>query len=245
MPRRRWLRWLSAVFTLGLVTGTGQATEEIELPVGDAVLAARLTASVSEERAGVVMLLPDGLDPRATALADAIAAGLARHGWEVVDIRARILDHAAAFNAPGTLATETGNLVEAVRARTRDRRRPSDIYMVGHGWGAILAGLYLDGRAEPPVAGLAVLNAAPPPGLPHLAFNRLLPGIAVPVFDIWSGRSHGRVTANASARRTAAGSGRGDGFRQLEVAGANHFFTDRVDGVVKRLRGWLKQQSED
>lgn len=245
MVRRHPLSRWAAVFLLGLVAGAGWGAEDIELQVGDVAVPARLTVSASGEREGVVMLLPDGLDVRATALATALAGGLARHGWEVVDVRARVLQHEAAFTAAQDLVGETGELMAAVRARSGDRRRPADIYVVGHGWGAILAGLYLDGRAEPPVAGLAVLNPAPPPHLPGLAFHRLLPGVTVPVMDIWSGRSHRRVTANAEARARAAGAGRGDGFRQLEMAAADHYFTDRVDDVVKALRGWLKRQKGD
>lgn len=242
MPRRPLIRWAGALL-LGLGAGTGQAAVDIELQMGDVVAPARLTASVSGPRWGVVVVLPDGLDARATVLADALADGLARHGWEVVDVRARLLQHEAAFAAPEALAGETGELIAAVRASTRERRGPSDIYVVGHGWGAILAGLYLDGRTDPPVAGLAVLNAAPPPRLKELAFQRLLPGITVPVLDIWGGRSHRRVTANAEARaRAAQGGGRRVGFRQLEMAGADHYFTGEVDGVVKVLRGWLKHQ---
>lgn len=245
VPRRRGLRWLGALLLLVAVPGAGQVPEVMDLQVGDVTEPARFTAGVPGERKGVVVMLPDGLGPRATGLAAALAAGLARHGWDVVDLRAGILGHAAAFAAPQALAGEVGELVGAVRSRTREGRRGSDIYLVGHGWGAILAGLYLDGRTDPPVAGLAALNAAPPPRLPELAFQRLLPGITVPVLDIWGGRSHRRVTGNAEARRRAAGGARGDGFRQLEMAVADHYFTAEVDGVVKHLRGWLKRQTGD
>jgi len=239
------LSWLGAVLLLVALPAAGQIPEDMRLQVGDVAEPARFTAGAPGERKGVVMLLPDGLGPRATGLAEALATGLARHGWDVVDVRAGILRHEAAFAAPEALAGEMGELVAAVRSRTRDRRRPSDIYVVGHGWGGILAGLYLDGRADPPVAGLAVLNAAPPPRLTELGFQHLLPGITVPVMDIWSGRSYLRVTGNAEARSRAAGVGRGDGFRQLELAVADHHFTDREDWLVKRLRGWLKRQRGD
>lgn len=228
------------------LTGPGvAATENLELALPSGPVPALLDTAVPEPRRGVVMLLPDGRDPRAAELAADLAAGLARHGWDVLRVGGPLVMPEVAYGPRDDLVAGMESLVTAVRERLKDEQGRPTPFVVGHGWGAILAALYLEGREEPRVAGLAALNAASPPRLEALQLAALLPGIKVPLLDVYAERGWARVAAGATARREAALAKTEGAYHQLALATADHWFSGQRGYLVKRVRGWLERHGEE
>lgn len=142
-----------------------------------------------------------------------------------------------------------------------------NIVVVGHDLGAAAAAAALAGATDGKIASLVAVGM----GLPLNADNapyrpELLEQITVPVLDIYGSRDNDTVLQQAARRADAARKGGGKSlsqqgdraprttgaraadseqgslrYRQLEIVGADHFFTASDPALTKRIAGWLRK----
>jgi len=146
-----------------------------------------------------------------------------------------------------------------------------NIVIVGHDVGAAVAAAALAGVKNGKIAGFVAVGMGLPLNSGETPYRpELLEQIAVPVLDIYGSRDSDAVTQEAARRAEAARKGgalvhRGQQldplrrsatarfpvseqsgyitYRQMELAGADHFFTAYDHVLTKRIAGWLRKHA--
>lgn len=116
------------------------------------------------------------------------------------------------------------------------------IFLVGHSSGAMTVVAYGAERPAAAVSGIAAIGAvSDAAGGPRMQPPQMLEQIKnKPVLDIFGEKDLDIVLNPASARAAAAQKAGNRGFKQVKVAGADHFFTHHYDELKSQLLAWLK-----
>ncbi|HHJ14137.1 MAG TPA: alpha/beta fold hydrolase [Gammaproteobacteria bacterium] len=235
----------------------------IELKAGERAFGAILTRppGAATERAAVI-LHGMGAHPDWQDIIHPLRTGLPEQGWTTLSIQLPVLGNEAGFADYLPLFDAAASRIDAAVNRLHEDGFKR-IVLIGHSLGANMAAWYLGGtNKRPRVSGLVLVSvyqyvpekpapatavpaadAGQPgqtqksPGTPaaYADVPRLLKKITLPVLDIYGSRDFEPVMRAAPARRARAAGG----YRQVEVEGADHFFTGMQDTLLRQVRGWL------
>lgn len=67
--------------------------------------------------------------------------------------------------------------------------------------------------------------------------------ITLPMLDIYGSRDLLSVLSSAKARSTSAKKAGNKRYIQIKIQGADHFFNNMDEVLVKRVRGWLAKHA--
>ena len=189
-------------------------------------------AAIVIHGSGVHPNWPDVVYPLRTQLPD--------HGWQTLSIQMPILANDANYKEYAPLFVEIAPRINAAIAFLRSKGI-SNIVIVAHSLGSTMSGYYL---AKNPNSGVKAFVAVGVPGIlfddNERDFLQSLKTINIPVLDIFGSRDLDGVLASADQKAKVARKAGNKHYNQLKVDGANHFFVDKQDDLVKRVRGWLK-----
>jgi pimeloyl-ACP methyl ester carboxylesterase len=257
--RRRgfWFCCLVGCLSWGLAVAAGadlarerrlRAQIEAEVRVGESVnlqtggldfLAVHTPATSAKTRGGVILLHGLGANPEWSSVVQPLRTQLPGHGWETLAVQLPL----AAADAPpeaylALIPEALPRLAFAVEfLKSRDVKQ---VAILGHDLGARTALEWL-ARDDVPkeiralvVIGLGGDTRKPDPGL-----LEALKRVKVPVLDLYGSRDLAPVLAGVQQRAAAARAADHKDYRQLEIEGADHFFTGVTDTLVMRVRAWL------
>jgi pimeloyl-ACP methyl ester carboxylesterase len=191
------------------------------------------------ERA-LVLLHGRGVHP-AWGFIDTLRIDLADRGWHTLSLQMPILGPDVPLREYAATFPEAYARIEA-GIRYLRQRGVKRIYLLGHSTGAAMAVAY---AAESPrhgingIIGVGISTVSDGGRVLHPA--RLLPELTLPVLDIYGSDDLPHITGYAKARRDSGT--RNKNYRQLEVRGANHFFTDHYPVLRKEIFDWLDRYS--
>lgn len=217
-----------------ITTGT-----PISIPDPTGAFAAIRTPASTKTVAGTVILVPDlGTNPDWPGVIEPLRTALPRYGWSTLSITPPAIDTSGKGPA-SALDAATGRL-QAALAYVHANGGGA-VVLIGHGFGAALAAAYLAGKSPPAaVRGLIGIGWLDPAGSDgRLNGTRALAKISVPILDLFGNRDREAVIDDAAAR-ARAGRVAGKAYRQQEMDGADHDFTDLNGALVQVVRGWLR-----
>lgn len=219
---------------LRITTGTF-----IHIPDPAGAFGAIRTPASTKAVAGTVILVPDlGTNPNWPGVIGPLRTALPRYGWSTLSITPPAID-ASGKQPASVLEAATGRLQAALAYVQANGG--GNVVLIGHGFGAALAAAYLAGKSpSAAVRGLIGIGWLDPAGSDgHLDGTRALTKISVPILDVYGNRDREAVIDDAEARARAA-RGAGKAYRQQEMDGADHDFTDVNGALVQVVRGWLR-----
>lgn len=168
-----------------------------------------------------------------------IRTSLPEYGWTTLSIQLPVIAAENQIENYGkTLARASSRIEAAISALHELKFR--NIVAIGHSFGAASVLSYFqkaDGRR---IVALAAI------GLQDYAFVKppidilgLIEKSNIPILDIYGSRDYKKARDQAADRRLAAKKGGNRNYVQMEIEGADHYFTKLEDVMIKRIRGWM------
>ncbi len=201
-------------------------------------LAIHTESNLSSVRGGAIILHGHGANPNWTDVVQPLRSGLPDGGWETLSLQLPVPAADAPDGAVEALIPEALPRIRAGVAyfQQRDIR---NIVLVGHSLGARMGAHYLAANPSREIrAFVAVGMSVPGPSADDKTLVAVQ-NIKIPVFDIYGSRDIDPVLHTADRRAAAARRGGNREYRQLEVPGADHFFSGMGDELTARVRAWL------
>jgi len=217
----------------GIVVG-----EPVWLQAGELkFLAIHAEAERADVRGGAIILHGRDANPTWVDVVQPLRSGLPAAGWETLSLQMPV----AAADAPGSVSVslipEAFPRIAAAVDYFR-QRGIVNLVLIGHSLGARMAVEYVAAEKPPEVQALVAvgLSAGRDRNRGTLA---ALQNIRRPLLDIYGSRDITGVLSSASLRAAASRRAGNGGYRQVEVAGADHFFRGLDDTLVSRVRAWM------
>ncbi|VAW78539.1 hypothetical protein MNBD_GAMMA15-596 [hydrothermal vent metagenome] len=180
-----------------------------------------------------------GVHPNWADVIQPLRVGLTEHGWSTLSIQMPILPNDADLKDYIPLFDEATVRIDAAVAMLRKRGNHT-IILIGHSLGATMTAWHLANKKKPDVQGAVFI------GIGSSEIDEKTNGVlsiskmGLPILDIYGSRDLNGVLSSVDARRSAAIRAGNKSYRQIEVEGADHFFTGMQDVLVRRIYGWLK-----
>jgi hypothetical protein len=209
------------------------------LEAGDTdFLAIDTPSKTGETRGGVILLHGRGAHPDWPDVIRPLRVGLPAGGWRTLAIQLPVAAADAPDAAWDALVGEAGPRIGAAVAALRQDQPRQPVALVAHGLGARMAVEYV---ASAPAGAVQALVTV---GLP--AGARVAPATVdalakapLPILDLYGSRDLEPVRGGAADRLQAARRAGNAGYRQAEIAGADHQFSGMGDTLLARVRAWL------
>lgn len=236
--RAREQRWADQIVDM-LIDG-----EAVWLGPEDAQFLAIHTPDLTGEPKGAVILLHGmGAHPDWQEVIHPLRVRLPEHGWATLSVQMPVLPNDATPADYAPLVPEAAPRLRAALAWLEERTE-GPVFIAAHSLGAIMAAAGLAGDTGLQPDGLVLIGMGGSRDDPHLDSLAYLEQLSLPVLDLFGSRDLDSVLAGREARARAARRVGNDAYRQVEVTGANHFFTGLEDTLVRRVRGWLETTSD-
>lgn len=186
-----------------------------------------------------VLLHGRGVHPNWADVVFPLRDGLPGAGWTTLAIQMPIAARGAGFGDYLALFPEVPTRIDAALAFLHERgyRR---IVLIGHSLGAMMGANYLAQAPDAGIAGFVVIGLSATEALP-VSVPDDLARIEVPVLDLYGGEDLPDVRSTAWIRAAATAS---VDYRQIEVPGADHFFSHHADALLDTVQRWLDKLVE-
>ncbi|MCB1802366.1 MAG: DUF3530 family protein, partial [Gammaproteobacteria bacterium] len=184
----------------------------------------------------IVVMHGTGVHPNWPTVVAPLRVRLTESGWHTLSIQMPVLANEAAHEDYAAIYDWVPGRIDAAVTYLREKGF-AKVVLVAHSQGSTMTAYHL-GLSHQPVDGfIAIGMSASQDGGPMDALARL-PGITVPMLDLYGSEDLPEVLANADARAQRAG-GAGKDFSQVRVAGADHFFEGEEDLLLDAVNTWL------
>lgn len=215
--------------------------EDIKLEAdGVQFLALYAEPSTDADKGAVVLLHGIGVHPAWPDVIEPLRMQLPDDGWHTLSLQMPVLGNEAENRDYAPLFPEVPARIQAGVDFLKDRGI-RHIVLAGHSLGATMAGYYLATDRDPAVEAFIILSAGP--GVPGDARMDSLANFRnihdMTILDVYGSEDENAVRDTASKRKELAPDIPGTRYRQLEVAGADHFYRDKQDELVNGLSGAL------
>jgi pimeloyl-ACP methyl ester carboxylesterase len=170
-----------------------------------------------------------------------VRKALPEHGWTTLSIQLPVI-------APKNQVEDYGKTLERAAERIKaairllHKHKFRNIVAIGHSFGAASVLSYLEKEKEQEIISLVAI------GLQDYAFLKppidllgLIKKSKIPVLDIYGSRDFKEAIDQAADRRLAAKKGDNRKYDQIEIEGADHYFTKLEEVLIKRIRGWMNK----
>lgn len=197
------------------------------------------TSPVTNLRGGVLLLHDQGAHPDWPFVIRPLRTALPVQGWDTLSIAIPSMPESMeTFSLKGRLEESAKRIERALKEFVGGKLY--DMYLVGHGWGALAAAYFLSKNPNAEVTGLVMVGAREPPYLgKEFSFSTALNKILVPVLDIY-GEHDFASSRQASARLGKALQLKRREYRQWEIAGTDHNLQGTEAQLIKRTHGWMQ-----
>ena len=212
--------------------------EAIQLNDGTADFLAIFTEAENPKDVGVIIIHGIGIHPDWPSVIQPLRVRLAENGWNTLSLQMPILGNDANVEDYEPLMKEVPARIDA-GIRYLFKQGAKKIVIVAHSLGAQMSSYYLahkkiyqEAQTQTPI--IAFIGIGMGAGnVPYLK------QIKIPVVDIYGEKDLPTVLGSVDARAKAANSNKH--YQQKKVAGANHFFEDQDDDLVKTVTDALKK----
>lgn len=194
----------------------------------------------TQEKALIVMH-GTGIHPNWDQVIRPLRVGLTEYGWNTLSIQMPVLANDAEHDDYASLFPGVVPRIDAALNYLK-AQGAEDIILVGHSLGSLMTSYYLSKAGDASIKGFVAIGMSG--GSKHDVMNSLntLKAVKLPVFDLFGSQDLLEVLENRSAKMRVATKSGNRNYQQLQVEGANHFFDDKEDALVKAVADWLVAQ---
>lgn len=211
------------------------------LPAGqDKILSLYTEHETEQAKGGVIVLHGIGVHPNWDQIIRPVRSRLPEYGWSTLSVQLPILPNDAKQSEYEPLFDEVAPRINAAVKFLKDKGI-NNIVIVAHSLGSAMAAYYLKDKPDPSVHAFIAIGASGA----HFKnsdknYFKSLETIKIPVMDIYGSSDLPDVVEAADRKLSVARKAGNKNYTQIKIEGADHFFNNKQDELVKRIRGWLK-----
>ena len=232
-------RWADQVIDSIMVGNAGW------LDVGKSKIFVIYTENTTEKTiGGAIILHGSGVHPNWDQIVRPLRSQLPDYGWSTLSIQLPVLSNEAEYKDYIPLFKEVAPRINA-GVKFLKAKGIKNIVIVAHSLGSGMAGYYM---ANNPDASIHALVAVGVSGVMYKEDDKVgylvsLKNIKVPVLDIFGSNDLDTVLRGEKAKASTARKAGNKNYTQVKVTGANHFFDNKNDVLVKHIRDWLEKNA--
>ncbi len=215
--------------------------DPVWLQTGDtSFLGIHTEASTDVPVGGVIVLHGRGAHPDWVDVVQPLRSELPDAGWESLSLQMPVAAADAGDQAYVSLVPEAFPRIVAGIAYFK-ARKITNIVLIGHSLGSAMAVAFMAAEPAEEIIGLVAVGLSVHQRNPEAGILKALSKVEIPMLDIYGSRDLEAVTTTVRDRAVAAKKAGNQGYQQLEIEGADHFFRGVEDALVARVRAWLKK----
>ncbi len=222
------------------------------LMVGDAVklkangteFLALYTENEADHTHGAALVIHGiGIHPAWPDIIEPTRIDLPEHGWHTLSLQMPILPNEAESKDYVPLMEEVPSRIKA-GVNFLKAKGINNIVIIAHSLGTVMSAYYLANKPDPTVRAYVAI------GMSRFSFDdrysnvKNLAKIQMPILDIYGSEDLSSVVSSADVRLRAGKQANKPTYTQIKVPGANHFFDNMNDILIKRIRGWLNKHAK-
>jgi len=210
---------------------------------GQRFLAIFTPAETPETRGAAILLHGIGAHPDWPEVIHPLRTALPGYGWATLSLQMPVLANEAKASDYLPLFDEVAPRIHAGVKWLKLHGILNQV-LIAHSLGTAMASDYLAGKPDPAIRAYVGIGMIEPKADPRLGNVAALKKIRLPVLDIYGSQDLDSVRQAAPARVRAARAAGNRRYTQVEMPGADHFFTDHENALMRRIRGWLQRQAD-
>ncbi len=188
---------------------------------------------------GAIVLHGSGVHPNWDQVVRPLRSQLPDHGWSTLSVQLPVLANDAEYQDYIPLFKEVAPRINSGVAFLKSKGI-QNIAIIAHSLGSSMAAHYMANKPDPSIKAFVAIGVS---GNMHsedkVGYLTSLKTIKVPVLDIFGSNDLTPVLESEKAKADVARKAGNKNYTQLKIPGANHFFDNKDDVLVKRIRGWL------
>lgn len=189
---------------------------------------------------GAILIHGTGVHPAWPDIINPIRIALPDHGWTTLSLQMPILKNEADVQDYEPLLAEAPGRIQAGVDFLKSKGI-KNIVIIAHSMGATMANVYLANKPDPDVRAYIAIGMSNE--FPKTHDNTVaLSKIKIPILDLYGSQDLPNVMEFANAHAPIARKANKH-YTQVKVAGADHFFTNMQDELIKRVLGWLSKNA--
>lgn len=192
---------------------------------------------------GAIVLHGSGVHPNWDQVIRPLRSQLPDHGWLTLSVQLPVLANDAEYQDYIPLFKEVAPRIKAGVAFLKSKGI-QNIAIVAHSLGSSMAAHYLANKPDPAIRAFVAVGVS---GNMHkkdeVGYLTSLKTIKIPVLDIYGSSDLTPVLQSAKAKTDVARKAGNKNYTQVKIPGANHFFDNQNEVLVKRVRGWLAKNA--
>ena len=196
--------------------------------------------SAKVAQGGAIILHGMGAHPDWPDIIFPLRTQLPEYGWSTLSIQMPVLDNDASFIDYAPLFDEVAPRIDAAIALFKSKGI-NNIVLISHSLGAIMGAYYLANHTKTDIRAFVGIGMSWSRNEKRMNTPQLLAKIKIPIFDLYGEQDLFPVLDSVERRANAAEQAGNKYYYQLRVSGADHFFRDREETLVKRVGGWLNR----
>ncbi len=209
------------------------------LPAGKKKFFGIYSESMISKTVGAAIVLHGiGAHPDWLEVINPVRSELPTYGWATLSIQMPILANEAKPRDYIPLFKEVPARIDAA-IDFLQQKGIYNIVIIAHSMGSAMASYYLAKRPKAKIRGYIGIGMTEHKKNSPLSNVASLRKIKIPVLDLYGSRDLESVRKYARARKQAALKAKNPHYEQIEVKDADHFFTNKENVLIKRIRGWL------
>jgi len=215
------------------------------LKVGKTKIFSIYTESTTEKTiGGAIILHGSGVHPNWDQVVRPLRSQLPDYGWSTLSLQLPVLDNEAGYKDYIPLFNEVAPRINA-GVKYLKAKGINNIVIVAHSLGSGMAGYYMSKNPDTAIRALVAVGVS---GVMYkendkVGYLAALKNIKVPVLDIFGSNDLPTVLKGEKAKAATARKAGNKNYTQVKIIGANHFFDNKDDVLVKRVRGWLAKNA--
>ncbi|MGD8783825.1 MAG: DUF3530 family protein [Thioalkalispiraceae bacterium] len=215
--------------------------EAVKLKAGGSEFLGLYTENDSNKALGGAILIHGmGAHPAWPDVIEPLRMHLPEAGWHTLSVQMPILENKAEIQDYPPLFKEVPARIQASVDYLKSKGI-NTIVIIGHSLGNTMTTYYLANKQDPAVRGFVAIAFGPGyPKEPKMDSYANFASLAIPTLDIYGSADFERNLRGVKKRAQAAKKAGNQNFQQIKIEGANHFFTNMDDILLKRIRGWLQ-----
>ena len=215
--------------------------EPIRLKAGEfEFLAIHTEAETAKTKGAVILLHGRGAHPNWVDTIQPLRSELPGSGWETLSLQMPVASAEAPDWIWHDLIPEAFPRIKAGIEFLKQRKR-RNIALLGHSFGARMGAEFL--ATEKPNEINYFIAVGLPADRKQVESGTLgaLKKLRIPLLDIYGSQDISPVLESVKSRAAAALKAKNRNYRQIEITGADHFFTGLDAVLVAQIRSWLER----
>ena len=214
------------------------------LKVGKSKILAIYAENTTEKAVGgAIILHGSGVHPNWDQIVRPLRSQLPDHGWSTLSLQLPVLSNEAEYKDYIPLFKEVAPRINA-GVKFLKAKGIQNIVIVAHSLGSSMAAHYMANKPDSSIRAFVAVGVS---GNMHkkdeVGYLTSLKTIKVPVLDIFGGSDLPQVLESKKSKANVARKAGNKNYRQVEIPGANHFFDNHDEVLIKRIRGWLMKNA--